>query len=259
MQPVIDTLSIRARRSAFTLIELLVVISIIALLIGILLPALASARNVAKRMQCASQIRQIGIAFEIYANEHRELYPLAGATIGWNQRDGIDTPQSNGSRMFSWMQQISTYIQDETFFSGCPTYPQDSPYHYFISANAAFIDKQLNDPNPFYPWASTDRRRIRHTTSFVLAGDLNLRFLDIDADKDDYTQECAVWDRSRFSTNEEDAWSYWEPHHQGALNLLFADGHVASFSNYDENKITFQYDRMGPWRDPRNLTEADGG
>ena len=54
----------------FTLIELLVVISIIALLIGILLPILSGARATAKQMLCTSKQRQIGIGYNIYANDY---------------------------------------------------------------------------------------------------------------------------------------------------------------------------------------------
>lgn len=64
--------------SGFTLIELLVVISIIALLISILLPALKAARDSAKRSLCQSNIRQTTIALHAYADENAGYYPLLG-------------------------------------------------------------------------------------------------------------------------------------------------------------------------------------
>jgi prepilin-type N-terminal cleavage/methylation domain-containing protein/prepilin-type processing-associated H-X9-DG protein len=63
-----------SRRNAFTLIELLVVISIIALLIAILLPALGAAQQQAKSSQCLSQQRQIGIAMMAYVGDHDSYF-----------------------------------------------------------------------------------------------------------------------------------------------------------------------------------------
>ena len=65
------------KRRGFTLIELLVVISIIALLIALLLPALARAKELALRIEGASNLSQIGVALHEYANEYRGQYPLA--------------------------------------------------------------------------------------------------------------------------------------------------------------------------------------
>ncbi len=62
-------------KQGFTLIELLVVISIIALLIAILLPALSQARETAKVIQCASNLRSIGQVFHIYAVDHDDVFP----------------------------------------------------------------------------------------------------------------------------------------------------------------------------------------
>ncbi len=88
------------RFRGFTLIELLVVLAIIALLIGILLPVLGSARSTANQTQCLSQQRQLGLSFVGFANDHRQALPYAkwlsdsGGNHAWDDQLAMYLAQS---------------------------------------------------------------------------------------------------------------------------------------------------------------------
>lgn len=75
------------RESGFTLIELLVVIAIIAVLAGLLLPALAKAKEQGKKAACINNLRQIGVATTLYAQDNRDTYYAQG-----DPRNGYDAP-----------------------------------------------------------------------------------------------------------------------------------------------------------------------
>jgi prepilin-type N-terminal cleavage/methylation domain-containing protein/prepilin-type processing-associated H-X9-DG protein len=86
------------RQNAFTLIELLMVIAIIALLAGMLLPAIGNVRAAAKKTVCSNQLRQIGMVFAVYSDENDDQVPL-----GW------------GTGLFleygSWIDQVLVYTE----------------------------------------------------------------------------------------------------------------------------------------------------
>jgi prepilin-type N-terminal cleavage/methylation domain-containing protein/prepilin-type processing-associated H-X9-DG protein len=75
----------RDRRVTFTLIELLVVIAIIALLAALLLPALNAAREKTRRVSCASNLRNVGLAMRAYADDADEFFPDGDNALGLNK------------------------------------------------------------------------------------------------------------------------------------------------------------------------------
>ncbi len=100
----------RQRLHGFTLVELLVVITIIGILISLLLPAVQAAREAARRMQCANNVKQIGLAMHMYHHSHNQFPP------GWGyypesfipaHRHGQPCPE------WSWAPRLFAYLEQE--------------------------------------------------------------------------------------------------------------------------------------------------
>lgn len=114
------------KRRGFTLIELLVVIAIIAILASILLPALAKAREAAKRAKCASNLKQFGIVFKMYANEHGGKYPRVARAAGNDLAISTATPTAfGGDSAVSAFDIYPRYLDDGKAWL-CPS---DPDYH----------------------------------------------------------------------------------------------------------------------------------
>jgi len=104
------------RRPGFTLIELLVVVAIIAVLIGLLLPAVQKVREAAAITQCKNNLKQMGLAVHMH-NQSYGVFPSGGLVWTANRTFNGTSPADYQTQAWGWAYQILPYIEQENIWS----------------------------------------------------------------------------------------------------------------------------------------------
>ncbi len=207
----------KAGRSAgFTLIELLVVIAIIAILAAILFPVFARVRENARRASCASNLKQIGMAFQQYTADFNERMPRP--TYGPPPLD------SDATTRYKWMDAIFPYIKSEAVFN-CPSDSDNAVYKFRTAAqygsygiNGAYWDGS----DSVKPPVDVKLSRLLVPSATILAGDARKNLWEVS-----WTNKAVV----QFHDDEprwlgDDANKSFVERHLETTNFLYCDGHV---------------------------------
>lgn len=212
----------RHRTHAFTLIELLVVISIIALLIGILLPALSAARKTARLTICGGSLRQLGIGITAYAVDYRSLIPR-GPDLP--NDFGVPYPNMTDSRI--WIQPsnygahgtlLNGYLEDKRAMF-CPGDDTMDPVQ-----EMARIGSPVN-----HAYSSYLYRQLDEGGGVGVGAPGPGRIDDLGRNSLDKPARALALDSNALITSFPDA--YRTNHDNKRVNILYLDGHAKSFMN----------------------------
>jgi prepilin-type N-terminal cleavage/methylation domain-containing protein/prepilin-type processing-associated H-X9-DG protein len=198
------------RGSGFTLTELLVVIAIIAILAAIIFPVFSRARESARRAKCASQLRQLGMAIEVYASDYDDLIPQTfGAPHHMIWRDDLGAVAHG--RLFPYARNLSIFF--------CPT--------------ATGVKEDTNPGGAGWggglggAWCSYLYRNAQAGGSVVLDDNEGLAMMM------DYN-------------NPGESASQSMSHNEDSVNVLWADGHVKGYTNSDRS-LSIEHHAADGW------------
>lgn len=203
-----------ATRCGFTLIELLVVITIISLLVSILLPSLTKAKQLARRVVCASNLRNIGIAFQMYQGDWDGSYP---ACLIYETYPGGNNPYS----YYRWGHQLIPYMTDIDWSNlDTANYGIDPKYYCPEDVSTYGMNAYKAGSTTYYGWISKPWESLGHSAYSYHYNSGDLMSLG------KWTRDPNYW-VLLFETNHANrTYNSWRTTHNEGSNILFGEGTV---------------------------------